>query len=100
MQYNFEWDPTKANANYRKHRVGFDRATEIFRDPFMLSIFDEEHSQVEDRWITIGKDRNDVPLVVVHTFREIDKDEFNIRIISARKATKREIKQYSTRQRP
>ncbi len=97
MQYNFEWDPTKAKANYRKHRVSFERAAEVFRDPFMLSIFDKEHSQVEDRWITIGKDRNDVPLVVVHTFRRIDADNVNIRIISARKATKREIKQYSTR---
>jgi uncharacterized DUF497 family protein len=50
LQYNFEWDPTKAKANYRKHKVSFERAAEIFRDLFMLSIFDKEHSQVEDRY--------------------------------------------------
>ena len=68
MQYNFEWDPTKAKQNYRKHRVSFERAADVFLDPFMLSIFDEAHSKTEERWITIGKDQNDVPLVVVHLF--------------------------------
>lgn len=68
MQYNFEWNPQKAKENLRKHKVTFERATEIFRDPFMLSIYDARHSSVEYRWITIGKDRNDVALVVVHTF--------------------------------
>ena len=97
MQYNFEWDPAKAKENYRKHKVSFERAAEIFLDPFMLSVFDDEHSKVEDRWVTIGKDRNDIPLVVVHTFREIDTNNSGIRIISARRATKKEVKQYSTR---
>ncbi|MEK6569924.1 MAG: BrnT family toxin [Bacteroidota bacterium] len=97
MQYNFEWDPVKAKVNYRKHKVSFERAAEVFLDPFMLSIFDDEHSQKEDRWITLGKDRNNVPLVVVHTFREIDVDNCSIRIISARRAIKKEAKQYSAR---
>ena len=97
MQYNFEWDPVKAKVNYRKHKVRFERAAEVFLDPFMPSIFDDEHSQKEDRWITLGKDRNNVPLVVVHTFREIDVDNCSIRIISARRAIKKEAKQYSAR---
>jgi uncharacterized DUF497 family protein len=97
VQYNFEWDVTKARQNYRKHKVRFERAAGIFLDQFMLSIFDNEHSLTEDRWITIGKDKNDIPLVVIHTFRETDTDNCVIRIISARRATKQEIKQYSKR---
>ncbi len=97
MQYNFEWDYKKAKDNYKKHKVAFERAAEIFLDPFMLSIYDGKHSSDEDRWITVGKDRNDVTLVVVHTFRGIDPYSSSIRIISVRKATKYEIKQYIKR---
>lgn len=53
MLYNFEWDPNKAKENKRKHKVSFERATQIFLDPFQISIFDEEHSREEERWITI-----------------------------------------------
>ena len=97
MQFNFEWDPTKAKANLQKHKVSFERASEAFVDPFMLSIFDDTHSSQEDRWITLGKDRNDVTIVVIHTFREIDEGTSTIRIISARRATRREEKQYNQR---
>ena len=97
MQYNFEWNLNKAKQNYNKHKVSFDRAAEIFLDPFMVSIYDTEHSKSEERWITIGKDRNDVPLVVIHTFNEVDRNNCVIRIISSRKATKKEIKEYSKR---
>jgi len=89
--------PRKAKENHRKHKISFERASEVFVDPFMLSIFDAEHSQTEDRWITIGKDKNGVPLVIVHTFGEIDGDTSTIRIISARRATKKETKQYTGR---
>ncbi len=98
MEYCFEWDPRKAEDNLRKHRVSFERSAEIFLDPFMLSIYDGKHSSKEERWVTIGKDRNGVPLVVIHTFREIDSESSSIRIISARRATKNEVKQYSRRQ--
>jgi len=97
LQYNFEWDPTKAKSNFQKHKINFERASEIFLDPLMLSIFDKTHSAEEDRWITIGKDRNNVTIVVVHTFRETDIDNSTIRIISARRATKQEYKQYNLR---
>lgn len=92
MKYNFEWDVTKALQNYRKHKISFERAAEILLDPFMFSICDSEHSLTEDRWITIGKDKSDVPLVVIHTFKEADANNSSIRIISARRATKKEIK--------
>lgn len=94
MRYNFEWDPNKARKNKRKHKVSFERATQIFLDPFQISIFDDEHSSDEDRWITIGKSSHDDLMVVVHTLEQIAEDECHIRIISARKATKKETKQY------
>jgi len=56
LQYNFEWDPYKAKQNLRKHKMSFERAAEAFLDPLAISIYDDEHSLDEDRWITIGKD--------------------------------------------
>jgi uncharacterized DUF497 family protein len=97
MEYNLEWDPAKTRENFRKHRVGFERAAQVFRDPNILSIEDEEHSEQEDRWVSIGRDESGNLLVVIHTFRETEPQNFTIRIISARKATRREAKQYSMR---
>ena len=94
LNYNFEWDPNKADKNFKKHKIRFENAAEIFLDPFALSIFDDEHSIDEDRYITIGLVKNDNLIVVVHTFVEFERDQIRIRIISARKASKKEIKQY------
>ncbi len=94
MGYNFEWDPVKAKQNWQKHKVSFERAAEIFWDPTAISVFDVGHSANEDRWITFGNDSNQVLLAVVHTFREETKEEYTIRIISARKATRKEHQQY------
>jgi uncharacterized protein len=94
VRFNFEWDPFKAIANEKKHKVSFEHAAEIFLDPFAISIYDNEHSSQEDRWITIGKDRMDTILVAVHTFSQQDAGNFKVRLISARKATKNEKKQY------
>jgi len=94
LQYNFEWDPYKAKQNLRKHNVSFERAAEVLLDPLAVSIYDEEHSLDEDRWITMGKDHTNLILVVIHTFHEEDSDNRRIRFISARKAAKKEIKQY------
>ena len=94
MRYYFEWDPAKANQNILEHKVRFQRAAEVFKEPHAISIFDEEHSQDEDRWITMGKDNSGTLLVVSHTFRKIDEESYRIRIISSRKATKNERKQY------
>ena len=93
FQYTFEWNPKKATANQRKHGVGFEQAALVFSDPLALSIYDDEHSDTEERWITLGKTQ-DGTLVVVHTYREINDNETLIRIISARKATKQEQQQY------
>jgi uncharacterized DUF497 family protein len=60
----------------------------------MITVFDTEHSEHEDRWATIGMDKNGNLLVVVHTFQQVDANCSRIRMISARKATKNEIKQY------
>jgi uncharacterized DUF497 family protein len=97
VQYNFEWDPAKARENLRKHKISFERASQIFLDALAISIPDEEHSEDEERWTTIGKNGGGTLLVLIHTFREIDAENFNVRLISARKATKREEKEYSTR---
>ena len=94
MNYLFEWDFDKANTNYKKHKVRFDIATSIFRDPRALTIFDDEHSDLEDRWITIGLAQNSHLLLVVHTYNVYNADDVIIRIISARKATKNEAKMY------
>ena len=97
MQYNFEWDPAKAKRNLRDHKISFEHASQVFLDLNMLSIEDEQHSEEEDRWITLGLDKSGMLLVVHHTFREIDPDNFNIRIISARKPTRGETRQYHAR---
>lgn len=94
MRYYFEWDPNKAKTNQKKHGISFEQASTIFLDPRMIAVFDSEHSEHEDRWATIGLDRNGILLVVVHTFQQLDVDYCRIRIISARKATRKESKQY------
>jgi uncharacterized protein len=94
LRYIFEWDPRKAKENLRNHRISFERAATIFRDPQALSIFDVAHSHEEDRWITLGLDQSGSSLVLVHTFQQIDAASCRIRIISARRATAHEIRQY------
>jgi uncharacterized DUF497 family protein len=92
--YQFEWDPVKAIENVKKHNVAFDRAATVFLDAAAASIYDDEHSEDEDRWITLGIDRIGIILVVSHTFREQSESSARIRLISARKATKKEITDY------
>lgn len=94
MEYVFDWDPKKAALNLRTHRVGFERAATTFLDSRAVSIPDEEHSEEEERWVTIGLDASGNLLVVVHTFEEVDETRCKIRLISARKATKKEAKQH------
>ena len=94
FEFNFEWDPTKATSNYRKHGITFERAATVFNDPKALTIFDEWHGGNEERWITLGLDAQTFFVVVHHTYREKDEQAAYVRIISARKATKKEIKQF------
>jgi len=95
LDYNFEWDTQKARENLKKHKITFQRAATIFRDPHAISIIDEEHSLEEERWLTLGLDSSGIVLVVCHTFRRVDEYTATIRLISARKATKTEQQQYT-----
>ncbi|WP_346293384.1 BrnT family toxin [Sphaerothrix gracilis] len=94
MRYRFDWAPAKDASNFQKHRISFRQAATVFRDPRQVSIYDAEHSQDEDRWITLGVDSSGVVRVVVHTFEQMSQEVCHIRIISARKATRAEILQY------
>jgi len=94
MQYNFEWDAKKAKSNFKNHGVRFEQAATIFKDPRALTIFDDEHSEKENRWITMGLSANGVLLIVHHTFKEETEETISIRIFSSRKATKKEQRQY------
>lgn len=89
MALHFEWDHRKAAANRRKHKVSFEEAATAFADPLSLTIPDPDHSEDEDRFVLLGISYRNRLLVVVHTERGD-----NIRIISARKATRGERLQY------
>lgn len=94
MKYSFDWDVAKEASNRRKHRLSFHQAATVFKDPRQIAVYDETHSQDEDRWTTIGIDSSGIVRVVVHTFEQVGKSVCRIRIISARSATKTEILQY------
>ena len=85
----FEWDPEKAKRNLEIHGVSFDEASTAFGDTLSLTIYDPLHSKDEDRFILIGNTYKNRLLIVVHTIRGN-----RIRIISARKATKKEREYY------
>ena len=95
MQYNYEWDRLKAKLNLSKHGVDFKEACKVFDDPMAITLFDDEESTPEeDRWVNIGQAQGHYYLVVAHTFRNPTEDAVTIRLISARPATKHEIRQY------
>jgi uncharacterized protein len=88
----FEWDDTKAAGNLRKHGISFDDAIEVFYDPYAL--FEQDRvADGELRWQVIGTVDDVVVLHVAHTVSERNIDEV-IRIISARRATRKERKRY------
>jgi uncharacterized protein len=93
----FEWDPAKAQANLRKHGVGFDEAQSAFADEAALLMADPDHSEEEDRYILLGLSHALRLLVVCHCARTNDpaSGEDVLRIISARKATASESRQYT-----
>ena len=87
----FEWDENKNELNQKKHKISFEEAKTVFYDEEALLIDDPEHSQEEARFIILGLSKRANLLVVCHCYRV---SETVIRIISARKATKNETKQY------
>ena len=84
---SFEWNSSKATVNLKKHRVSFDEAQTVFYDEFAIQFFDHDNSDEEDRFLLLGMSRYSKLLIVCHCERD---DGNVIRIISARKATKRE----------
>ena len=87
----FEWDENKNEIKKKKHKISFEEAKTVFYDEEALLIVDPEHSQEEERFIILGLSKKANLLVVCHCYRA---SETVIRIISARKATKNETKQY------
>ena len=88
----YEWDPTKATANLRKHKVSFAEAASVFLDPLALTFSDPDHSDDEVREMTIGFSSRQRALFVSHCERD-----GRIRMISARRATRKERLQYEER---
>ncbi len=89
MTLEFEWDSDKADRNLREHGVSFDDATTVFRDRLSITITDPDHSASEHRFIDIGMSHRGELLVVSYTERSD-----RIRIISARRATRAERRNY------
>jgi hypothetical protein len=88
----FEWDPEKAIENLAKHGVSFDEASTVFGDPLAGTILDPRRASDEIRFVTIGLSTTQRLIVVAHT----DRDD-RIRIISARRATRRERRNYESK---
>jgi uncharacterized protein len=86
------WDETKSQSNLAKHGVSFDRAKLVFDDPYQLTQSDP--CEAEERWRTLGLVNGAVILIVIHTAREYEYGEEEIRIISPRKATTVERRAY------
>ena len=96
FEYRFGWDPVKARSNRLKHDVTFDLAATVFDDPLTSSIPDDDHSDSEERWVTMGRAANGTLVVVSHTYREVGVNAANVRIISARRGTSHERRQYES----
>lgn len=88
---SFEWNNRKNSENKKKHGISFEEAQTVFVDENALLILDPDHSQEEDRFIILGLSSRFRVLLVCHCYRKSDEV---IRIISARKATRKEQKQY------
>lgn len=91
LSITFTWDDEKNEANKMKHKVSFEEAQSVFFDENAIEYYDPDHSEAEERFIMLGLSYRLRTLVVCHCFRQNDSE---IRIISARKATKKEKKVY------
>jgi len=87
----FEWDPSKATSNKKKHGVSFEEAKSVFYDEFAVQFYDDENSETEDRFLILGLSGESRVLLICHCEKELGN---LIRIISARKATRNERKLY------
>jgi len=92
--HQFQWDEHKAIANENKRGVTFELASTVFYDPNLLTVADVEHSETEERWFSVGTAANGVLLSLVYLWSDADAAAIKIRLISARKATPAECRQY------
>jgi len=90
----FSWDIRKAQSNFEKHGVSFEEATTVFADTAGIDIVDEWHSDEEDRFFRVGLSMEEQVLTLVYTIRRLKNGKETIRIISARKASSQEKKDY------
>lgn len=88
------WDAAKAQSNIAKHGVTFAQAATVLLDPLALRVFDGRHSEAEERWFTLGRASDGRLLAVSHTYHPTGPASAQVRIISAREATRRERDQY------
>lgn len=95
MNLVFRWDADKARANLRKHGIGFEEARTLFNDPWALTFGDEQHSDVEERYVTIAASNQGTLLLVVHVDQWQPEDTLVIRIISCRRVTPSERRVYA-----
>jgi uncharacterized protein len=94
VRYEFDWDPAKAVTNLAKHGITFRSAMTVFLDPLARSRLDEDNSDEETRWVTLGETSDGLLLVVAHTYVEVAPTRIYVRIISARRPTRHEARQY------
>ncbi len=97
-QFQFEWNEGKAVANLLKHGVSFELASSIFSDPRILTLADTAHSESEERWFSIGLANNGVPMTVSYLWTDVGAGLIKIRLISARRSTAIEIRNYTESQ--
>lgn len=96
-ELRFAWDPAKAAVNLRKHGISFEEAETVFSDEEALLLDDAEHSVGEERFVLLGLSAHLRVLVVVHCYRTAPDV---IRLVSARRATRAEQRQYAARWNP
>jgi len=102
MEQIFEWDEAKAKSNFRKHGILFEEAIHVFEDPWVITHKDRIEGG-EIRWKTIGMVNGNLLIFVAHTIRSDEQGEYGnvyeiIRIISARRADRKERKRYEAGQ--
>jgi len=89
------WDANKAQSNIAKHGVTFAQAATVLLDPLAITVFDEAHSQTEERWFTLGMSSEGKLLAVSHTYQIAEPGNTRVRIISAREAARSEANEYN-----
>lgn len=97
LLFDIVWNGNKAKNNLLKHGVFFDQAATVLHDPLALTVFDVAHSEIEERWFTLGQTSKGRLLAVAHTYQMLDENNVKIRLISAREATRQERQQYENK---